>query len=860
MFRSLVCACALAAVVALVGCGRGQIHTDQVPEDRETRLGDCPVDLAALLALPRSELAKLADEKGALIDTQREALRHQQADELMLPKLAAPRTVAVFHKAKFDPNLGVSLPEYVKRDKTDGAIALHFARFGDHAAAVKFIGDDPDVGKAVNALKTNKDYPAEWTRLVSLTLIAAQNKLAVGDPEGAREIVGIHRQLATVLDEKAAAGPLGAALLPAGRRAIAQAAKALRGPRWNKTALADDLDQALTDWGNPPAPPSILGLNRDEAERLFASKAVGRAIASADLDRARDLLSLPLPTEAAQSVTALLDAEGRVAEVVVAYRGKLETLHPEEDHLAYHLDEAGITASQSATKSGLQRKLYVARDHYEINSSRRGGSIGALVRINGGKSAPAAGLRDLGAVSLDRGFEANRTGWAPSRPGPVATVEDKEALTALVAGTPLPPPTLAILQRDKADDVVQAIRLTWSAESNNEAGAKLLPALLSFGPAALEAIEDNGGGLCFRWQDGRTKAEFRLPLDDKPPVLSIEDATTAADRMERVERARQRDERERVERLAAGKPRLSLPRSPGKVNDFSLEKLELGQSRKQAQAALPRGKDYRASVVPGGLSLLVLNNAEDQAPFWASQVLIRFDADKVSEIRVRYAEGGARKGETLLARLAAGKAGQPESLAAPWAGLWTDLPATKVKPTFYRWQDDLTTRTYQRDAGGSEIVLRERGAAAKPWRFMSRGPQGISLGDERQKIEATFKPVQASGGGTVYQAPSKSPHAVYVVWYANGKADRIVAVSREPSGVLPEEVTKTLKKVWASDLDELGAIRRKDGVRDKIRGSYCWHDDVTRIQTFAQLSDKGAQVLTEWRAWPLPGAVETAKR
>src|SRR5262245_54337059 len=132
MVRFLVRACALAAVIALVGCGRGQIHTDQVPEDRNTRLGDdCPIDLAAWLAQSRSELAKLADEKDALIDTQREAFRNQQADELLLPRLAAPRTVAVFHKSKYDANLGVSLPDYVKRDKPDAAIAIHFARFGD---------------------------------------------------------------------------------------------------------------------------------------------------------------------------------------------------------------------------------------------------------------------------------------------------------------------------------------------------------------------------------------------------------------------------------------------------------------------------------------------------------------------------------------------------------------------------------------------------------------------------------------------------------------------------------------------------------------------------------------------------------
>jgi hypothetical protein len=69
-----------------------------------------------------------------------------------------------------------------------------------------------------------------------------------------------------------------------------------------------------------------------------------------------------------------------------------------------------------------------------------------------------------------------------------------------------------------------------------------------------------------------------------------------------------------------------------------------------------------------------------------------------------------------------------------------------------------------------------------------------------------------------------------------------------------------LQKVWSQDVDELGAIRRKDAKRGSVLGSFFWHDDSTRVQTFAQMEDQGARVLTEWRAWPVPAAKTLAKR
>src|SRR5262249_2911153 len=159
MTRFFMRACALAAVVALAGCGR-QVISDQAPEDNQTRLSEeCSIDLAAWLSKPRSEVAKLADEQDALVDKQREGFANQSEETLLLPTLVAPRTVAVFRKAKYDESAGFSLPPYAKANKPDVALAVHLARFGDHEAAAKLAGSNAD---ALADFKTEKNYPVEW--------------------------------------------------------------------------------------------------------------------------------------------------------------------------------------------------------------------------------------------------------------------------------------------------------------------------------------------------------------------------------------------------------------------------------------------------------------------------------------------------------------------------------------------------------------------------------------------------------------------------------------------------------------------------------------------------------------------------
>src|SRR5207248_1302307 len=156
----------------------------------------------------------------------------------------------------------------------------------------------------------------------------------------------------------------------------------------------------------------------------------------------------------------------------------------------------------------------------------------------------------------------------------------------------------------------------------------------------VEGVEDSSSAhLCLRWEDEHTRAQLQLPHDDRAPLLIVEDRYPAERRGERARLVHQAGENERQARLKDGKALRRLVRTPGRVNDMPLGKLHLGQDHSEALATLPRGRGYRIKTVPGGVSLLDVNPPQPGDAFWARQVLVRFDQEKVSEIRVRYQEG-----------------------------------------------------------------------------------------------------------------------------------------------------------------------------------------------------------------------------
>jgi hypothetical protein len=868
-------------LLGLGGCSTQVATTeDRVPEDTTTHLSDkIAISLADWLQLPRAELAKLVEEWTQTVGNQREQARSNVEAVQLLPQLRPPIVAVGFTEAKYSPAAGLSLPPYLKEGQEDAAVALHLARLGDGEAARKLAAPaDKDTLAKIDACRGERNYPIEWTRLASLVLQNAELKLANGEPEGAAELVQLHRQLRSLLDAKTASGALGAALLPRGRQALTLAAAAWREPRWNKIALAADSDAALAEWGEAPDP--VLA---------FPSRAAGRggnwiAQTPPAVQRALDLLALPLPSEGADGVAVLFDDKQNLAQVLVVYRPKLNELFPEPRQLALPLVEHGYKSEEPATSPGLTRQRWTGGGlSYEITVLTRGSVGGAVVRVGraegvnppmeatGGLTPPAClthNWRDFGAVNLDRSFEQNRLNLAPDRTGPSLEIKDADKLAAITQPAVKQPLAAALLQREAKEDLLAKLTLRWAADQDRNALCQLaLPLWAAYGPARLQSEEEAGGGrFVLSWQNETTRLKLHLPFEGKAPELVAEDSRGPAALKARAEAAAAFDCRERQQRIDAGKPRQRLPRFV-QLPAHGIDDLRLGMTRKQVLAILPAARSLRVQPLSDGLNILVLNEPPAKATYWPRQVFVRFGTDKrVAEIRVRYQEGPHApepKTPGLLDTLRAKRNGPPESLPATWAGLWTDLPARK-QPALYRWQDDVTCMTYQRDSGSSEVVLRdcsspshdprENSRELPPLVFCRRGVEGCVLGDSQTEVRKRWRvsnPLLASNGAEILMMPANSPYDVLLVWYDNDKISRLIARHRQPTAPRAEEVGAALQEAWAADLDHLGFIRRTDGAVGQVLQSYGFHDDRTRVRLFAQETEEGIRLFSEWRPWPI---------
>ncbi len=410
--------------------------------------------------------------------------------------------------------------------------------------------------------------------------------------------------------------------------------------------------------------------------------------------------------------------------------------------------------------------------------------------------------------------------------------------------------------------------MRWPADQNRNALSQLaLPFWAVYGPACLESVEEEGGGrFVLTWQNETTRLKLNLPFADKAPELLVEDTHSPAALKARAEAAAEFDRRERQERLAAGKPHKRLRRFV-QLPAQGIDDLRLGMTRKEVLASLPGARSLRVQPLADGLNVLILNEPPATATYWPRQLFVRFGADnRVAEIRVRYQEGpqpSGPKSPGLLDTLRSKPNGFPESLPPTWAGLWTDLPGRK-QPVRYRWKDDVTCLTYQRDSCGSEVVLRdcstlshtekESASELPPLVFCRRGVEGCALGDPQAEVRKRWRvrdPLLTANGAEVLMMPEKSPYDVLLVWYDNDKVARLIARHRQPKSIKTDEVGAALQQAWAADVDHLGFVRRQDGALGQVLQSYGFHDDRTRVRLFAQETEEGIRMFTEWRPWPI---------
>jgi hypothetical protein len=858
--------CLALAAVGLAGCG-GPVILADAPEDASA-LGDkTDVALATWLKLPRAEQAELVAEWSERVKKQREdAADHPESVEL-LPDLRPPATLPVFREAVYSEKAGISLPPYLKPGDKDAGVALHLARLGDAEAARK-VGD-PDDRVLINYIETQpleRNYPEEWTQLVGLVVQSAELELAAGQKQGAVDLIQTHRQLGKVLDVKAAAGPLGAALLPLGRRALTDAAAAWRAQKVKKVDFAAGVEAALKSWGEVPAPASALkpGDSRDAVARLLQTKGEGRIVAvekPTAVHRALDVLSLPAPSDGAAAVAAFFSADEQLTEIVVLYRFNAAQLFPKPENVANALLDFGIEGASPSLGGDLTTQDYSGGGgKYTVGVLTRCNAFGAFFRLSDGKEYGAElppRARDFGGISLDRSFEANRILLAAEKAGPSVTVSGRFAAGRVAGLVPDPAPSSVSLRKEKDYDLVDAFKQSWSELEPASEIRLILGLWATYGPSGIAAgAGSDGEATVLSWTDARTRLTLRFPAGTTAADFIAEDRRGGESLAKRTHDAQTVDQTERKRRLDANKPSLRLARS------LQLDDVQLGVTRAKVLERLPKKASVRRFDLGSDVSLVFNDARPKEAAYGPRQMFLRFGRDdRLVEIRVRYQEGAAgddKNNPTLSAKFA-GAYGAPQESPAPWADLWTELPAQDPPATLARWRDDRTVLTLQRDGGGAEAILRDwppdRTLAdvndqLPPLTFCDRGAGGVALGDAKADVLKKFpnsKPLD--DGGLGIPAAAGGVYDGLAVWFEGDKVARVVAqhAAKPTDG---GDANARVSEAWGRDFNRLGWPRRQDGAAPPLLTAFAWHDDRVRVRTLAEEKNDGLRLYTEWRTWP----------
>jgi hypothetical protein len=852
-------------VMGISGCGQEDVVPD-VPAEVPLSFKDTSdTSLAELLTKSRDELAEMAEDLATRIRVQEKAHRDSTLLYTLLPELHLPLVVPVFRQARFSTRSGFSLPPYLVEGTKDSDVALHLARYGDVEAARKLVDlTDTATRRQLDQYAGPRNYPVEWARVVGLLLHFAQVRLATGDLEGGSDLAVWHRQLKEVLDTKAAKGPLGASLLPRGRKALALAEKAWREQK--HPVLAEQARDILQGWDDPPASTATipLGSSQDEVARLLRSPAEGRLVVSQfGSARALDLLNLPLPDDTLETVVSFFDRDKRLTEVLLVYRSKTTEYYPDPTDLALLLQEQVQSNPAPTRAQGLLQCAYPLGDlACDVSIVSRNDAAGGLVSFHAAKPTDEAApklSRDFGAVNLDRSFEQNRIRLAPEQRGPTLETERADALKAVINPLRLPL-TQVVLQRETDHDLVARLVLRY-LEHSVPLHKLVLPLWSVWGPGRFEGVDDeHGGHLAIVWEDNRTRYILRLAHTTTEAVeLEVTDRQPPEQLAQRATAAVALDRSERQTRFANGKLLTRLPRF------LETEPIQLGMSRDAVQQVLPGGKTVLNRSTPDGLLLTFLGDPARGATFMARNLVLRFGADKrLVEIRARYqdtsAPGNGPHGMQALMTNLRKRGGAPAESPSPWAQLWPDLTTQKPTPVRYRWQDDATVMTCQIDSGGAEVTIRDRpldqdnGVTLAPLEHLSHGPEGCVLGAAREDVMrrwATSQPTTTKEGALVLTPEKGGPYDALLVWFDNDKVSRIVARHTPPAEppTQPGALAAALNEAWGREIRNLGWPRRQDLTSNDVLQGLGWHDEQTRVRLFWQEPDQGApRLYTEWKS------------
>lgn len=809
----------VAGCCLLIGCGGGPASKSTVPQVAPAASGGLEpasdIAVESLLKKPRAELATRAEELEKQIQ-QRDLLRlaGQQKFKL-LPQTRLPLAPPVWRQASFSGERGFSMPPYLPPTGRDHSLALHLARYGDAEAAQQLA--DPGLSATLDKLKLDRNYPAEWTRLVGLLIHNAQFSLAIDNMEGAKQLVAIHQQLRTLLPEATKQSALGQALLPRGLDTLHQATLAWR--KSGRLEVAQQAEASLAKFSGAPAWQWPLPTDRAELTRHLGLSGAGRGAAASMPLRALDLLGLPAPHDHLDACWAFFDDKDHAQSLLLAYRSTQVDYETESQWLP-RLDE--LTKGTPAVSAVLTPGNRYA---------------GGIIEVRMSDARPPTLQRQYGQISLDHTFEHNRRLAAWKQRGASFSVKDAKVLAALRQPLTISPAEASV-ERDNEQDV--PVRVTFSYPSAPKYSLAMVAAPLweRFGVGQVH-VDKN---IALIWNDAQTRITLSLPINNTQSIVLETSDSSGISAAQRFEAARMRELADRRKRLADKQPFARLPRG--------LESLTLGMSRADVERMFPGSVNASRRNIPNGVMATYPGQPKSAADAVVRNIIARFDEmGRLAELRVRYADHPSNKPGTLRKRLDALQAAHGRGAVDQLDGAWAaDLPVRKgaVEP-MHVWNDDITKLTCVLDAGSLEIALLDcplshpQGQPLAALTFLTRGPEGFVLGMTRSDLSS--KGGTTLEGALLFKTSAASPFDSVLVWCENDKATRIVARYRQD---VAKDPAKHLQEAWGLELNVLGWPWRQD-LADRVPKAWTTKDAHTRYRLFWQEDNLGTHLLAEWR-------------
>src|SRR5262249_34334489 len=155
-------------------------------------------------------------------------------------------------------------------------------------------------------------------------------------------------------------------------------------------------------------------------------------------------------------------------------------------------------------------------------------------------------------------------------------------------------------------------------------------------------------------------------------------------------------------------------------------------------------------------------------------------------------------------------------------------------PALYRWRDDVTVLTFQADAFGAELVVRNcprdhpDGAPLPPLEYLDRGIRNCTLGDAKDAVLRKWgvaKPQKGDDGAVLLPPGRDSAFEAVEAWFdMNNQLQRIRAHHRlAGDGSASEERLGTeVKKAWDQQFKRLGWPRRPDYTPQQVLQGLGW--------------------------------------